>query len=61
MIIPERDRFISQSYYELAERRAPRVTRRTAPGSHWAPRAEPELVAGWIAEIVEETEKESAG
>lgn len=49
VIIPEGDRFISPAYYDAAERVAPRLTRRSVPGSHWAPRSQPELVAGWIA------------
>jgi pimeloyl-ACP methyl ester carboxylesterase len=51
LIIPSGDRFISQSYYELAEARAPRVRRRIVPGSHWAPRSQPELVAQLIGEF----------
>jgi pimeloyl-ACP methyl ester carboxylesterase len=61
LIIPRRDPYIPESYYELAEQRAPAVLRRTVPGAHWAPRAEPERVAGWIAEFVRQAEKESAG
>jgi len=55
LIIPAGDRFISGSYYELAEARAPRVVRRTVPGSHWAPRSQPELVAEWIGEFARQT------
>ena len=56
LIIPTGDKYISQSYYELAERYAPRLRRRTAEGSHWLPRTEPELVARWIAEHLEQAE-----
>jgi pimeloyl-ACP methyl ester carboxylesterase len=56
LIVPRGDRYISESYYELAERHAPCLRRRTVDGSHWLPRTEPELVAGWISEFVEEVE-----
>jgi pimeloyl-ACP methyl ester carboxylesterase len=55
LIVPAADRFISESYYELAESRAPSVKRRVVPGSHWAPRSEPELIARWLAEFAHET------
>jgi surfactin synthase thioesterase subunit len=58
LIIPRGDRYISQSYYELAERHAPGLRRRTVDGSHWLPRTEPELVARWIADHVEEVESQ---
>ncbi|MGA9860282.1 MAG: hypothetical protein WBQ18_20615, partial [Solirubrobacteraceae bacterium] len=54
VIIPEGDRFISAAYYDAADRVAPGVRRRTIPGSHWAPRAAPELLATWIAEFATE-------
>lgn len=56
LIIPRGDRYIPQSYYELAERHAPQLRKRVVDGSHWLPRSEPELVAGWIASFVEEVE-----
>ncbi|MGH2866796.1 MAG: alpha/beta fold hydrolase [Solirubrobacteraceae bacterium] len=59
LIVPDGDRFISDSYYEAAEQVAPGLRRRTVPGSHWAQRSRPELVAGWIAEFV--AEKDSSG
>lgn len=49
LIVPGGDRFISPSYYDAADRVAPGVVRREVPGSHWAPRSQPELVAGFIA------------
>ena len=55
LIVPAGDRFISESYYELAESRAPSLVRRTVPGSHWAPRGEPELIARWVAEFAHQT------
>ncbi|MGH2892298.1 MAG: alpha/beta fold hydrolase [Solirubrobacteraceae bacterium] len=51
LIIPARDRFISPSYYDAAAEVAPGLRRREVPGSHWAPRSEPDLVADWIAEF----------
>jgi pimeloyl-ACP methyl ester carboxylesterase len=60
LIVPRGDRYISQSYYELAERYAPGLRRRTVDGSHWLPRTEPELVARWIAEHVESVESGGA-
>jgi pimeloyl-ACP methyl ester carboxylesterase len=57
LIIPTRDRFISASYYDAAARVAPGLRRREVPGSHWAPLAQPELVAGWVAEFAQETDQ----
>lgn len=56
LIVPRGDRYSSESYYELAERFAPRLRRRTVNGSHWLPRSEPELLAEWIAEHAEQVE-----
>jgi NAD(P)-dependent dehydrogenase (short-subunit alcohol dehydrogenase family)/pimeloyl-ACP methyl ester carboxylesterase len=56
LIVPSGDRFISESYYDAAERIAPRLRRRRLAGSHWAQRSQPELIAGWVAEFVRETE-----
>lgn len=60
LVIPTRDRFIPLDYYELAERYAPRLLRRTVDAGHWAPRAEPELIARWIESFVDEVEQASA-
>lgn len=60
LIIPSGDRFISPAYYDNAERVAPGLRRRTLPGSHWAQRSHPELVARWIAEFVAETRSDRA-
>lgn len=51
LLIPARDRFISESYYNAARRLVPDLRVHTLPGSHWAPRAQPDLVAGRIAEF----------
>jgi pimeloyl-ACP methyl ester carboxylesterase len=56
LIVPTGDKYISETYYELAERYAPGLRRRRVDGSHWLPRSKPELVAGLIAEHVEEVE-----
>ena len=60
LIVPSGDRFISESYYRAAEQVAPGLRRRTLAGSHWAPRAQPDLVSRWIAEFVGELETGSA-
>jgi pimeloyl-ACP methyl ester carboxylesterase len=49
LIVPSRDRFISESYYDAAERVAPQLVRRTIAASHWAIRTHAEQVAAWIA------------
>lgn len=54
LIVPSGDRFISDSYYEAAERIAPGLRRRTVAGSHWAQRARPALTAHWIGEFARE-------
>ena len=57
LVIPERDRFISRSYYDAADVVAPGLVRRTVPGTHWAPRAQPDLVAQRIAEFALEHQR----
>jgi pimeloyl-ACP methyl ester carboxylesterase len=61
LIVPTRDRFISPSYYDAAVRVAPGLRRREVPGSHWAPRAQPELVAAWVAEFAQAVDAAPAG
>jgi pimeloyl-ACP methyl ester carboxylesterase len=56
LIVPTRDRFISASYYDAAARVAPGLRRREVPGSHWAQLAQPDLIAGWVAEFAVEME-----
>jgi NAD(P)-dependent dehydrogenase (short-subunit alcohol dehydrogenase family)/pimeloyl-ACP methyl ester carboxylesterase len=60
-IVPSGERFISPSVYDVAERAAPGLRRRLLAGSHWAQRAQPELVANWVAEFVHETETGAPG
>jgi NAD(P)-dependent dehydrogenase (short-subunit alcohol dehydrogenase family)/pimeloyl-ACP methyl ester carboxylesterase len=55
LIVPAGDRYIPESYYDAADQVVPGLRRRTLPGSHWAPRSQPDLVARWIAEFVRET------
>ena len=40
----------------LAERYAPRLRRRIVGSGHWAPRAQPERIARWIEQFVDEVE-----
>ncbi|MGZ4165880.1 MAG: alpha/beta fold hydrolase [Solirubrobacteraceae bacterium] len=54
LLVPTRDRFISTSYYDAAAQVAPGLCRREVPGSHWAPRAQPEPIAVWIAQFASE-------
>jgi NAD(P)-dependent dehydrogenase (short-subunit alcohol dehydrogenase family) len=56
LVVPTGDRFISADYYELAERFAPRLRRRLVGSGHWAPRAQPELIAAWIEQFADEVE-----
>jgi short-subunit dehydrogenase/pimeloyl-ACP methyl ester carboxylesterase len=56
LVVPSGDRFISPSYYDLAEQYAPRLRRRIVGAGHWAPRAQPERIARWIESFVEEVE-----
>jgi pimeloyl-ACP methyl ester carboxylesterase len=59
--VPDRDRFISPSYYDAAARVAPRLRRHDVSGSHWLPHTQPELVARLVAEFVDEVEGGGAG
>jgi pimeloyl-ACP methyl ester carboxylesterase len=56
LIVPSDDHFISPDYYEDAEQFAPRLLRRTIQGTHWVPHSDPDQIAAWIAEFVEEVE-----
>jgi pimeloyl-ACP methyl ester carboxylesterase len=56
LIVPTHDRFIPEEHYELAERFAPSLRRQSVPGSHWAPLAEPALVAEKITRFVTDVE-----
>lgn len=56
LIVPSGDRFVPPGYYEAVEGYVPSVRRRIVAGSHWAPRAQPELISGWIADFASEIE-----
>jgi short-subunit dehydrogenase len=56
LIVPTRDHFIAPGYYELAERFAPTLRRRTIGTTHWVPQTKPELIARWVSEFVDEVE-----
>jgi len=56
LIVPSHDRYISESYYELAGECAPKLRRRTVEGSHWLPRTHPQLIARLIGEHVDEVD-----
>jgi pimeloyl-ACP methyl ester carboxylesterase len=51
LIVPARDRYIAPSYYDAAAAHTPQLRRRVIPGSHWAPRTEPERLAELIAQF----------
>jgi NAD(P)-dependent dehydrogenase (short-subunit alcohol dehydrogenase family) len=61
LVVPTGDRFISPGYYDLAARYAPRLRRRFVGSGHWAPRAQPERIARWIEEFVDEVDAGKVG
>ena len=56
LIVPTEDHFISSGYYEIAERYAPRLVRRSVAATHWVPHTHADELARWITEFVEEVE-----
>ena len=44
----------TEAVYDDLDRWAPRLTRRRIETGHWVPRTEPDTLASWIAEHVEE-------
>jgi pimeloyl-ACP methyl ester carboxylesterase len=60
LIEPSGDRFVSPQYYDDAERYAPNLRRATVPGSHWAPRSQPEVLAKLIGDFVADVEEYGA-
>ncbi|MDQ6744723.1 MAG: alpha/beta fold hydrolase, partial [Actinomycetota bacterium] len=60
LIVPSGDRFVPPGYYEAVEDYVPTLRRRILAGSHWAPRAQPELVSRWIAEFAGEVDGQAA-
>jgi len=61
LIVPTRDRWIPSGYYDGLEHRAAQLRRRVIAGSHWSPRANPELIADWVSAFVEEVQRGDAG
>ena len=57
LIVPSADHFISPDYYDLAERYVPNLRRRTLGTTHWAPLIQPQLLARWVSEFVDEAEE----
>jgi NAD(P)-dependent dehydrogenase (short-subunit alcohol dehydrogenase family)/pimeloyl-ACP methyl ester carboxylesterase len=56
LIVPSADRYISESYYERVPDAAPQLRQRRVAGTHWSHRTQPELIARWIGEFVEQVE-----
>jgi NAD(P)-dependent dehydrogenase (short-subunit alcohol dehydrogenase family)/pimeloyl-ACP methyl ester carboxylesterase len=56
LIIPSRDRYISERYYDRVPDAAPQLRRRRVAGSHWAQRTHPDLIARWVGEFADEVE-----
>ncbi len=56
LIVPSLDHFISSRYYELANRYVRSLKRRTIATTHWAPLTQPEVLARWISEFVDDVE-----
>ena len=60
LIVPSGDHFISPHYYDAAAEGAPSLRRRIVAGSHWSPRVQPELIARWVGELVDQVEAGTA-
>jgi pimeloyl-ACP methyl ester carboxylesterase len=60
LIVPTRDRFISGSYYDAAERVAPGLRRHEVAGTHWLQHDQPDLIARLVAEFAEAHEAAAA-
>jgi NAD(P)-dependent dehydrogenase (short-subunit alcohol dehydrogenase family)/pimeloyl-ACP methyl ester carboxylesterase len=56
VVVPQDDPFVTPVLAEGVERWAPHLWRRRVAGGHWLPRTRPELVARWVAELVEHVE-----
>jgi len=56
LVVPTRDHFIATDYYDSAERHVSVLRRRLIGTTHWAPRTQPELIARWISEFVDQIE-----
>jgi pimeloyl-ACP methyl ester carboxylesterase len=56
LIVPTEDRYLSPHVYDDLDRWAPNLRRRHLASHHWAPLEQPEPVAEWIAELVDDVE-----
>lgn len=56
-IVPTEDRYVTPYLSEGLERLVPDLRRKVVPGGHWIMRREPQRVAGWITELIDEVEK----
>jgi len=56
LVVATRDRYISPAVFDGVERWAPGLRRRQLDTSHWVPRTHPEVLAGWIAEFVDDVD-----
>jgi NAD(P)-dependent dehydrogenase (short-subunit alcohol dehydrogenase family)/pimeloyl-ACP methyl ester carboxylesterase len=56
VVVPQDDPFVTPVLAEGVEHWAPHLWRRRVAGGHWLPRTRPELVARWVAELVEHVE-----
>jgi pimeloyl-ACP methyl ester carboxylesterase len=56
LVVPSRDRFVSPRLYEDLDRWVPVLRRRQLDAGHWVPRTEPETLARWIGEFVDDVE-----
>jgi NAD(P)-dependent dehydrogenase (short-subunit alcohol dehydrogenase family)/pimeloyl-ACP methyl ester carboxylesterase len=61
LITAQRDPFLSERLYDDLERWVPRLTRRTLPAGHWAPRTRPDQLAAWITQFVASVEDGGSG
>ena len=59
VIVLAGDRYILPVLLDGIERTAPNVWVRRVPGRHWLPRTQPESVAGWIGELIDQIEGRS--
>jgi NAD(P)-dependent dehydrogenase (short-subunit alcohol dehydrogenase family)/pimeloyl-ACP methyl ester carboxylesterase len=56
LVVPTGDPFISPRVYDGVGHWAPALRRRRVEAGHWVPRSRPELLARWIAELVDDLE-----
>jgi NAD(P)-dependent dehydrogenase (short-subunit alcohol dehydrogenase family) len=56
LVVPTRDPFVSPRLYEDLDRWVPVLRRRQIDAGHWVPRTEPDTLARWIGEFVDDVE-----